>query len=236
MFSIFARPALYALFLCLCLAWQQFLLPDGNAWQPPQQSHIEDRVNQPETNKKKAPKVPKRIVWNLDGGVFFATDGHLENGSCFRLSGQVTAPDFFDGLRRIDTDEGTSYLLHDKPITELPAELLVTFHLLDFPCSRDLKDTSVRPPLTPEIISALSLHFYWKDGLALRPVEGSKRVSASVTRLTPFARQASEELAPRFQWNYAFTVQSAGVPITNDLVLIIRSEDHKIAARTAARL
>jgi len=236
MFSIFARPVLYALSVCLCLACLEFFLPDANPCQPPQQSRIEDRVNQPDTTKKKAPKVPKRIVWNLDGGVFFATDGHLENGSCFRLSGGVTASDFFDGLRRVDTDEGTAYFLHDKPVTEFPAELLVTFHLLDFPCSRDLKDTVVRPPLTPEIISTLSLHFYWKDGVTLRPIEGSKRVSASVTRLTPFAGQASEELAPRFQWNYAFTVQSAGVPITNDLVLIIESEDHKIAARTAARL
>ena len=235
MFSIFARPVLYALLFCLYPACLQFFPADANAHVPPQ-SRIEDRVSQPDTTKKKNLKVPKRIVWNLDGGVFFATDGHLENGSCFRLSGQVTAPNFFDGLRRIDTEEGASYLLLNKPVTEFPAELLVTVHLLDFPCSHDLKDTNVRPPLTPEIISALSLHFYWKDGITLRPVEASKRVGASVTRLTPFARQASEELAPRFQWNYTFTVQSAGVPITDGLVLIIESEDHKIAARTAARL
>ncbi len=235
MLSIFARPVLHALFLCLCLACLQFFPSGANACPPPQ-SRIEDRVNQPETTKKKNAKIPKRVVWNLDGGVFFVTDGHLENGSCFRLSGQVTAPDFFDGLRRIDTDEGASYFLNNKPVTEFPAELLVTLHLLDFPCSRNLKDTNVRPPLTPEIISTLSLHFYWKDGVAMRPVQGNKRISASVTRLTPFASQASEELAPRFQWNYTFTVHSAGVPITNDLVVIIETEDHKIAARTAARL
>jgi hypothetical protein len=235
MLSIFARPVSNAVLLCLCTACLQFFPAGANACVPPQ-SRIEDRVNQPDTTKKKASKVPKRVVWNLDGGVFFATDGHLENGSCFRLSGQVTAPDFFDGLRRIDTEEGTSYLLQNKPVTEFPAELLVTVHLLDFPCSRDLKDTNVRPPLTQEIVSALSLHFYWKEGVALRPVEASKRVTANVTRLTPFARQASEELAPRFQWNYTFTVQSAGVPITNDLVLIIKGQDQKIAARTAAHL
>jgi hypothetical protein len=233
MLAVFAKSLSCAIFLCAASTNIFFYNADAC---PPPQSRIEDRVNQPDTSKKKASKVPKRIVWNLDGGVFFATDGHLDNGSCFRLSGGVTAPDFFDGLRRIDTDEGTSYLLQNKPVTEFPAELLVTFHVLDFPCSRNLKDTDVRPPLTPEIISSLSLHFYWKDGVALRPVEASRRVSASVTRLTPFARQASEELAPRFQWNYTFTVQSGGVPITNGLVLIIRSEDHKIAARTAAHL
>jgi hypothetical protein len=235
MLSIFARPVSYAVFFCLCLTCRQVFSPGANACPAPQ-SRIEDRVNQPESSKKKARKVPKRVVWNLDGGAFFDTDGHLENGSCFRFSGAVTAPDFFDGLRRVDTDDGSAYLRHDKPVTEFPAELLVTLHLRDSPCSSDLKDTAVRPPLTAEIISALRLHFYWKDGIALRPVEGSKRTAASVTRLLPFAKQAAQELAPRFQWNYTFTIQSAGVPLTNDLVFIIESEDHKIAARTHARL
>ena len=234
MLAVFAKSMSCAIFLCG--AWTSIFLYNADACPPPQ-SRIEDRVNQPETpQKKKAPKVPKRTVWNLDGGVFFATDGHLENGSCFRLSGGVTAPDFFNGLRRIDTDAGTTYLLNNKPVTEFPDELLLTLHLLDYPCSRDLKDTAVRPPITPEIMSALRLRFYWKDGVALRPVDSSKRTNASVTRLAPFAKQAADELAPRFQWNYAFTIQSAGVPLTNDLVLIIESEDHKIAARTAARL
>jgi hypothetical protein len=233
MLAVFAKSMWCVVFLCG--VWAGIFLYSAEACPPPQ-SRIEDRINQPENPKKKAPKVPKRTVWNLDGGAFFVTDGHLENGSCFRLSGGATAPDFFDGLRRVDTDDGTAYFRHDKPVTEFPDELLVTFHLRDSPCSGDLKDTAVRPPLTPEIISALRLHFYWKDGIALRPVEGSKRTTASVTRLMPFAKQAADELAPRFQWNYTFTIQSAGVPLTNDLVLIIESEDHKIAARTAARL
>jgi len=232
MLAVFAKSVSCAAFLCA--ASTGIFLYSANAC-PPQQSRIEDRINQPEPKKKPA-KVPKRTVWNLDGGVFFATDGHLENGSCFRLSGGVTATDFFDGLRRVDTDEGTSYFLNNKPVTEFPDELLLTLHVLDYPCSRDLKDTAVRPPLTPEIISALRLHFYWKDGVALRPVDSSKRLNAGVTRLAPFATQAADELAPRFQWTYTFSIQSAGVPLTNDLVLIIESEDHKIAARTAARL
>jgi len=200
------------------------------------QARIEDRVNKTETPSKKAPKIPKRTVWNLDGGAFFITDGHLENGSCFRLSGNVTAPDFFDGLRRVDTDEGTSYFLRDQIVTEFPDEIFVTLHLLDAPCSLDLKDTAVRPPITAEIISTLRLNFYWKAGVVMRPVESSKRTAASIRRLTPYSAQAAEELAPRFEWNYSFIIQSAGVPLNNDLVFIIESEDHKIAARTAARL
>ena len=144
----------------------------------PLQSRIEDRVNRSEASSKKAPKVPKRTVWNLDGGAFFITDGHLEKGSCFRLSGQVTAPDFFDGLRRVDTDEGTTYFHRDQIVTEFPAEIFVTLHLLDAPCSLDLKDTAVRPPITAEMVSTLRVNFYWKAGVAMRPVDASRRTAA----------------------------------------------------------
>jgi len=204
----------------------------------PLQSRIEDRAGKTETSSKKVPKATKRIVWNLDGGAFFITDGHLENGSCFRLSGQLTAPDFFNGLRRIDTDNGTTYLLRNQVVTEFPGELFVTLHLLDAPCSQDLRDTAVRPPITAELMSTLRLQFFWKDGVAMRPVESSKRTAASARRLTPYSSdaEAAGELAPRFEWSYSFTIQSASVPLTNDLVIIIESEDHKIAARTAARL
>lgn len=197
------------------------------------QSRIEDRTTK---SRSKELKAVKPTVWNLDGGVFFATDGHLPNGSCFRLSGQMTAPDFFDGLRRVDTGEGTSYFLREKVVTEFPERLFVTLHLLDYPCSQDLKDTAVRPPITREIISGLRLNFYWKAGVAMRPVESSKRTAASVKRLTPFVPAAANEVAPRFEWNYGFTIESGGVPLTNDLVFVIEDEDHKIAARTAARL
>ena len=189
-----------------------------------------------ESKEAKESKTGRKTVWNLDGGVFFQTDGHLANGSCFRLSGQMTAPDFFDGLRRVDTDEGTTYTLRDKPVTEYPEEVQVTLHLLDFPCTLDLKETVVRPPLTREIMSKLRLSFYWKEGISLRPVESSKRTGAATRKLTPYALETQEELAARYEWSYAFTVRSGGVPLTNDLVLVIHDADNKIAARVAARM
>src|SRR5260221_4342025 len=200
------------------------------------QSRIEDRTGKTESASKKARKVPKRTVWNLDGGAFFITDGHLENGSCFRLSGNVTAPDFFNGLRRVDSDDGSTYFLRNQVVTEFPGELFVTLHLLDAPCSADLRDTVVRPPITRELMSTLRWQFYWKDGVAMHQVEFSKRTTASITRLTPYSSdaEAAGEIAPRFEWSYSFTIQSAGVPLSNNFVIIIESEDHKIAARTAA--
>jgi hypothetical protein len=218
------------------------LLAAAPAW--PLQSRIEDRADaktegKADAREKSAKSKPaKRTVWNLDGGVFFATDGHLPNGSCFRLSGQMNAPDFFDGLRRVDSEEGTGYYLRNQIMTEYPDEVEIVIHLLDFPCTLDLKDTVVRPPITREMMATLRLNFFWKQGVHMRPVEESKRTAAEVRRIATFAAgpAADEELAPRYEWSYAFTIKSDGVPLTNDLVLVIAGADAKIAARVAARL
>jgi hypothetical protein len=218
------------------------LLAAATAW--PLQSRIEERTDskaESKANEKEKwakSKAAKRTVWNLDGGVFFATDGHLPNGSCFRISGQMNAPDFFEGLRRVDSEEGTSYYLRNQLVTEYPEEVQIVLHLLDFPCTLDLRDTVVRPPITREMMATLRLNFFWKQGVHLRPVEGSKRNTVEVRRIGTFAAgpAADEELARRYEWSYTFTVNSENVPLTNNLVLVIEDEEHKIAARVAARL
>jgi hypothetical protein len=204
------------------------------------QSRIEERTDgkaEAKENPSKA-KRAKRTVWNLDGGVFFATDGHLTNGSCFRLSGQMSAPNFFDGLRRMDSEEGTYYYLRNQLVTEYPDQVQIVIHLLDFPCTLDLRDSPVRPPITREMMAKLRLNFFWKQGVHMRPVEESKRTAADIKRIGTFATgpAADDELVPRYEWSYAFTVNSENIPLTNDLVLVILSEENKIAARVAARL
>ena len=211
----------------------------------PQQSRLEQRTDQKadervdEKGKANPPLKPiKKTVWNLDGGVFFSTDGHLPNGSCFRLNGQMNAPDFFAGLRRVDSEDGSLYYLRNQLVTDYPDEVQIEIHMLDAPCTFDLKDTTVRPPITREIMATMRLNFYWKQGMQMRPVEETKRTEARVTRLATFATggTADEELAPRYEWSYAFTVNSENVPLTNDLVLVIENRERKIAARVAARL
>src|ERR1700751_2872891 len=173
------------------------------------QSRIEDHTdskNEAREHAAKPARPGKRTVWNLDGGVFFATDGHLPSGSCFPLQGQLMAPEFFYGLRRVDTEEGSNYRQRDKVVTEYPDQVEIVLHLLDYPCSPDLKDTTARPPITREMMSTLRLNFFWKEGVHMRPVEDTRRVAASVRRIGSYATgAAAEELAPRFEWDYAFT-------------------------------
>src|SRR5437773_10502581 len=62
-------------------------------------------------------------IWNYDGGVFFATDGSLPNGVCFRVSGNIDAPVFFLNLKRINDEKGTIFRRGTETVTHFPDEL-----------------------------------------------------------------------------------------------------------------
>jgi len=178
----------------------------------------------------------KQTVWNYDGGVFLETDGTLASGICFRVAGRVTSGHFFDDLKRID-DKGadTVFRRGKETVTQFPGQLLLSFTIYDMPCSTKLKEAGTRTYLTREIVSNLHLSLFWKHGLELRPLTGFKPVGFSVQPIFPFNTEA-QDLPERLEWFYELTIPSAGVPLTDSLVLIIRSADDHVAARVAARM
>ena len=177
-----------------------------------------------------------KSVWNYDGGVVFATDGSLPNSVCFRVSGQINASDFFEHLKRVDDERGTVFLRGTEAVREFPLELDVIFSIRDEPCSPNLRDFAPHPFLTREMMSHLQLSMYWKRGVDLRPVKNVKEVGARIERITPYAKELSAELPERFEWSYQLTVSGAGVPLTDSLVFVFRTDEKHIAARVAARL
>jgi len=175
-------------------------------------------------------------IWNYDGGVIFATDGVLPNGVCFRVSGDVNGGDFFNNLKRIDDEHGTVFRRGTELVSEFPEALDVSFSIRDEPCASGLRDTAPRTYLTRDMMSRLQLLIYWKHGVDLRPVKNVREVEARVERIIPYARGLAAELPERFEWSYLLTVPSAGVPLTDSLVFVFRSNEEHIAARVAARL
>ncbi len=108
---------------------------------------------------------PKRnkTVWNYDGGVFFATDGSLPNGACFRVSGGMNAGDFFDRLKRVDDEHGTVFRRGPETVIQFPEVLAVSFAIRDLPCDPGLHDNGPRTYLTREMMGHLQLMVYWKQ-------------------------------------------------------------------------
>ncbi|HEY8716429.1 MAG TPA: hypothetical protein VIM00_13690 [Candidatus Acidoferrum sp.] len=182
----------------------------------------------------KTKHVPKTI-WNFEGGVFLETDGSLGEHTCFRLAGRVTAGHFFDDLKRVDDDEGTRYLRGKEPVTDFPEALKLLFIIHDQPCSAQVQDAD-RVYLTREMMGKLHLELFWKRGVELRKATDFKILFFNVKRIPPYATELAAELPERLEWAYELEVPSAGVPLTDGLVLIVRREDGRVAARVAARL
>jgi hypothetical protein len=188
------------------------------------------------TSQRKHEKSVPRTVWNFDGGVIFETDGNAPGGTCFRLSGRLTAPQFFDELKRIDDNSGTLYLRGTQVATEFPDQVALTFVIRDFPCAIQLQETGPRTYLTQALLNSMSLSLYWKRGIELRPVEKVSDARSYVKRVVPFAAETTTQLPERFEWFYRMNIPSAGIPLTDDLVVLLRNPDGRIAARVAARL
>ena len=192
-------------------------------------------ILEPEKQNKKE-KLLRREVMNFDGGILFRTEGGLSELTCFRLEGRATAPHFFDDFKRIDSEQGTEYRSAKSIVTEFPGELHVTFVMYDIACDNRMQQPGPRKYLTPEMMKTLRFSFYWKRGIELRHIENLNRESATAEALEPYNTASTEQLPQRFQWYLKFTIPSAGVPLTDRLVLIIRTSDGRTAARVAARL
>lgn len=178
----------------------------------------------------------EKTVWNYEGGVLFETDGSLPNGACFRVSGRVTSPEFFDNLKRIDSKSGAVYRRGTETVTKFPNELRVSFLIHDQPCNPEIQHIGTRTYLTDEMMSTLRFSLHWKRGVALRPVKKITEARVSVEPVAPYATALAAELPKRFEWFYDLFISGAGVPLTDSLVLVFRTPDGRIAARVAARL
>lgn len=193
------------------------------------------RQSQKKSHEKNKPQQEK-TVWNYDGGIFLIGDGAVPSGPCFRIHGRVTSGDFFDDLKRIDTDSGTIYRRGAAAVAHFPEELLLSIEIHDELCPSALKTVGTREYLTREIMSTLHLNLYWKRGVDMRPAGKVKVMSSSVEPIAPYATDLASELPERLLWTYDLAVPSAGVPLTDSLVLVFRAPDGHIAARVAARL
>src|SRR5260370_37384954 len=194
------------------------------------------RMSQAQQKPKTKEKRIKQQALNFDGGIFFATEGGLSEQTCFRLDGHVSAPGFFDDFKRMDDENGTEYRSAQEKVTEFPEELHVSFVMFDIPCRSQTLELAPRKYLTQEMMKTLRFSFYWKRGIELRHIEDLQRGAATAEPVEPYNLESKEELPKRYRWFLDFTIPSASVPLTDRLVLIIRTPDGRKAARVAARL
>lgn len=177
-------------------------------------------------------------IWNYDGGIVMMSDGSLFDGPCFRISGKLTASEFFEGMKRLDSTSGIVYRRGNDVVTFFPNQLHLTFVMYDIPCDDKLQRAGSRIYLSPSLMSTLRISFFWKRGMELRPVAGVQPKNFQIQRIDPYAKELAKELPEKFEWWFEYDVPSEGVPLTDSLVIILRTADHheRLAARVAARM
>jgi len=177
-----------------------------------------------------------KTIWNYEGGVLFETDGSLPNGVCFRIYGIMNSGDFFDSLKRIDTDSGTQFVRGTGTVTKFPDSMTVAFSIRDQLCPPGMQQVGTRKYMTQKMVDELRLALYWKHGVDLKPVKGAKEIASHMDRIQPYATSLSADLPARYEWTFEFAVPSAGVSLMDSLAFVFRTPDGHIAARVAARL
>ena len=180
-----------------------------------------------------------KTVWNYEGGLFVMTNGTIPKGPCFRLAGRVTSGDFFDHLKRIDKESGTIFRRGSETVENFPDRLTLTFLVHDHydqTCPPREENPDAPKYLTRAMMSSLHLYLYWKRGVDLRPVGNVERKYFAVREVIPEAVAQAHDLPEKLEWAYEYLVPSAGVPLTDSLVLVLRDEENHIVARVAARL
>jgi len=175
----------------------------------------------------------EKKVWNYDDGLEMMTDGQISSGPCFSIDGRVTAPHYFENLKRVETKTETTIRRGKHLVSQFPETLHLSFFLYDLPCTIQSDDT--RTYLTHALVSTLRISFYWKRGMDMRPVNVVMPKLFETRRLTPYAKELAG-VSERFGWEFDFDLSGAGVPVTDSLVIILRTPDGQIAARAAARM
>ncbi len=175
-------------------------------------------------------------TWSYDGGIFLDTEGALPNGACFRVKGRVTAGDFFENLKREDTNSGTLFRRGNEIVTEFPKRMHLSLSIFDISCDPHMRQTGSRVYLTDEMIRTLRLSFFWKRAMQLRPIRGVVESNGEVRALPWYSIGLEQELPKRYEWQVEFELPSESVPLTDNMVLMIHTPDHRLIARGAARM
>jgi len=178
----------------------------------------------------------EKTVWNLDGGISLITDGSIPDGPCFRLTGRMFAPEFFDNLKRVDSELGAFYRRGNDVVSVFPEEMQLQFMMYDMPCSDQIQAAGTQIYLTSSLLETLRFSFFWKHGMYLRPAKGVKPKHFEARPVPTYGAEHAMDLPEKYEWWFEFEVPSENVPVTDSLVILVRTANGYIAARVAARM
>ena len=173
--------------------------------------------------QQKKPVVYKGIV-PIDQAMF--SDGKL----CVPLVVAMTAGDFFSGLKADQTPAGRRFYKHAKQVTQFPEQTTIFVRASMLSCSL-FPYVPVKSEDAEDFMHHLNFTLEWHSEVEQKPVE-----AVTSKLIAPGPPVWPENQKPIPVWSYIFTVNTRGVPLTDDLIITLQSETGSVVSRMGAHL
>jgi hypothetical protein len=161
--------------------------------------------------------------------IFVALPAHhfKTDGICGDLAGRASAGKFFEGLQRIETEQGVEFRRKSKAVREFPDEIKFWLEGAIGACPAALPNTATSAVLT-DFVNGVTVTADWMDGDTAKTIS-----NLSVTKFPPIATWFMEFEQPR--WGLSIKIPSSGVSISSALDVSVLSESgHKVMNFTFA--
>ncbi|MFZ0584486.1 MAG: hypothetical protein WAN72_16015 [Candidatus Acidiferrales bacterium] len=148
--------------------------------------------------------------------------GQIRRGEvCVNLTPALQSGDFFDGLERIDTTQGSEFRKNSRTITNFPDYMIVEMSIRIEECDADI----YTPAPTPDFVKGMHFRVQWKRGVYLRPV------ASVVLERKPVRMDEGDN-----RMLFVMTIRDHNVPLTDHLIISVIGPDGKLMSRMSARL
>ncbi|MFZ3217455.1 MAG: hypothetical protein WA192_15455 [Candidatus Acidiferrales bacterium] len=148
--------------------------------------------------------------------------GQIRAGDvCVNFIPILQSLDFFNGLERIDTQEGSEYRKDSRVVEYFPDYLTIEVNIRVEECDSNI----YTPAKTPDVIKGMQFRVQWKRGLYLRPV-----AHLTIERKPIQMEEGDNRML------FVIRVRDHNVPLSDHLILSVLSAQGKIMSRMSARL
>ncbi len=142
------------------------------------------------------------------------------DGFCVNFNASMNSSEF-NGLERVETASGTVFRRSKKVVSKFPDVIGVQVWAIPYLCN--LRDRSKQPKdLGMDALDALTFRFSWKHDFELRPAQtiDFKKMHFPKSNI----------------WLFYSQVKGTEIPLTDDLILHILSEEGTERAKLSGRL
>lgn len=148
--------------------------------------------------------------------------GQVRRGDvCVNFIPVLQSAGFFNGLERIDTEQGSEFRRNSRVITNFPDYMTVEMNVRIEDCDTDV----YTPARTPDFVKGMHFRVQWKRGVYLRPVANV------LIESKPVSMQEGDN-----RMLFVLKIRDHDVPLTDHLIISVLGPDGKLMSRMSARL